>query len=200
MTDTSMCWFALQELSATNLANKLTIASLYLPPHSDHAWPPASLPSLVRVVVHLRVAALLRERAAIARIVDDQIGVAAELDLPFLGVQSEQLRGLGRTGIHHPLQSHATRGHAAGVDQIHPFLHRRDAVGDLGERVPAHLLLVPEPERCVIGRNRADVPGFHAVPEYGLIGLRAKRWGHHVPGSLERGPRGVRLIQHKMRD
>src|SRR5258705_9625059 len=99
-----MCWFALQELPATNLANKLTIASLYLPPHRDHAWPPASLPPLVRVVVHVRVAALLRERATIARIVYDEVRIAAELDRALPGIESEELRGLRRTGIHHRLQ------------------------------------------------------------------------------------------------
>src|SRR5258705_2673460 len=111
-----MCWFALQELSATNLANKLTTASLYLPPHRDHAWPPASLPSLVRVVIDVRVTAFLRKGAAIARIVDDDVGVAAELDRAFAGIELEQLGRLGRACVHHGLQPQSARRDAAGVN------------------------------------------------------------------------------------
>src|SRR5258707_4976658 len=125
-----MCWFALQEHAPTNLANKLTIASLYLPPHRDHAWPPASLPALVRVVIDVRVTAFLRKRAAIARIVHDEIGVAAELDRALAGIEAEQLGRLRRACIHHRLQPHASRVDAAGVDQVETFLDRRDPVGE----------------------------------------------------------------------
>src|SRR6266480_1508578 len=170
-----MCWFALQELSATNLANKLAIASLYLPPHRDHAWPPASLPSLVGVVVHVRVAAFLGKRAAIIRIVDDEIGIAAELDRPLLGIEPEQLRGLGRAGIDHRLEAQPSRRDTAGVDEINALLHRRDAVRNLRERVASHLLLILEPERRMVRGDRADVPRLHAGPEDVLIGFRAQR-------------------------
>src|SRR5690242_2266451 len=128
-----MCWLSLQEHTASNLPNKFTIASLYLPPHRHHAWPPTSLPALVRVVIDVGEAALFGERAAIARIIDHEVGVAAELDRAFPRVEPEDFRGLGRAGIHHGLESQPVRGDAKGMDQVHPFLHRRDAVGDLRE-------------------------------------------------------------------
>src|SRR5882762_9793045 len=175
-----MCWFALQELSATNLANKLTIASLYLPPHRDYAWPPASLPSLVRVVIDVRVTAFLRKRAAIARIVNDDIGVAAELDRALAGVEPEQLGRLCRARIHHRLQPQSPRGDAAGVDQVDTFLDRGDPVGDFCEPVHTHFLLIGETEWRVIGGDRADLPRLDAVPQDVLVRLGAQRRRHHV--------------------
>src|SRR5256885_7986872 len=123
-----MCWLSLQEHTATQRTNEFTISSLNLTSHRHYRRPPASLPAFVRVVVDLRVTARLRECPAMARIVDDQIGVAAELDRAFPGVEPEDFRGLGRAGIDHRLESEPAGGDAKCVDQVHPFLHRRDAV------------------------------------------------------------------------
>src|SRR6266540_1587206 len=112
MTDNSMCWFAPQKLSSTNRANKLTVPNLHLASHRYRAWPPPSFPSLVRVVIRVREAAFLRELAVIAGIIDDQVGVAAQLN-----------RALRRAGVHHGLQGQPAGGDAAGVDQIHPLLN-----------------------------------------------------------------------------
>src|SRR6266496_90746 len=123
MTDNSMCWFAPQKLSSTNRANKLTVPNLHLASHRYRAWPPPSFPSLVRVVIRVREAAFLRELAVIAGIIDDQVGVAAQLNRALLRIEPEQLRGLRRAGVHHGLQGQPAGGDAAGVDQIHPLLN-----------------------------------------------------------------------------
>src|SRR6266699_422431 len=156
----SMCWLSLQEHTATQCAYELAIPRLHLPTHRDDGGAALLLPAFVRVVVDLRVTARLRECPAIARIVDDQIGVAAELDRAFPGVEPEEFRGLGRAGIDHRRESQPARADAKCMDQVYPFLHRGDAVGDLRERLPAHLFLVLESERRMIGVDRADVPCF----------------------------------------
>src|SRR5436309_12062265 len=114
-----MCWFAPQELPSTNRANELTIAGLDFATDRHRAWPPPSFPSLVRVVIRVRIAAFLPELAMIARIIDDQIGVAAQLNRALLRIEPEQLRRLCRAGVHHRLQCQPAGGDAAGVDQIH---------------------------------------------------------------------------------
>src|SRR6266576_3702112 len=114
---------SLQEHTASNRSDKLPIPCLHLPTHRDDGGAAFLLPAFVRVVVDLRVTASLRECPAIARIVDDQIGVAAELDRAFPGVEPEDFRGLGRAGIDHRLESQSARGDAKCMDQVHPFLH-----------------------------------------------------------------------------
>src|SRR6266511_3180071 len=125
-----MCWLSLQEHTATNRSHEFVIPGLYLTSHRDDRGPPPSLPSLVRVVIDVRVTAFLRKRAAIARIVDDEIGVAAELDRALAGVEPEQLSRLRRACVHHRLEPQSPRGDAAGVDQVDTFLNRGDPVGD----------------------------------------------------------------------
>src|SRR5216110_2509362 len=82
----SVCRLPLQELAAPDRSHKFAIPGLYLTSNRDHRSPSALLPPLVRVVIDVRVAAFLRKRAPVARVVDDEIGVAAELDRAFLGV------------------------------------------------------------------------------------------------------------------
>eukprot|EP01035_Chromulina_nebulosa_P016389 gene16389-21727_t len=59
----------------------------------------------------------------------------------------------------------ATRGDAVGVEEIHAFLERRDAVRDFCEVITAHRLLFLEVERRVVGGdgvNEAVAQAFNA--------------------------------------
>src|SRR5258705_10616950 len=103
MTDSSVGRLSLQEHTATYRTNELPIPRLDLAAHRYDSRAAFLLPSLIGVVVHIRMAAFLRERAAVAGIVDDQIGVAAELNRAFPRVQAEQLRGLRRAHGHQRL-------------------------------------------------------------------------------------------------
>ena len=85
------------------------------------------------------------------------------------------------------------------MDEIDALLNRRDAVGDLRERVEAHLLLLLEGEGRVIRRDGADGARAQAVPEHVLMAFVAQRRRHHVLRAFEIGLRGVGLIEHEVR-
>src|SRR5438874_10144710 len=112
----SVCRLPFQELTAADCAHELSIARLHLPTHRDDGGAALLLPAFVRVVIDVRVTAFLGKGAAIARIVDDKVGIAAELDSAFSRVEPEELCSLCRTGIHHRLQPQPTRGNAAGMN------------------------------------------------------------------------------------
>src|SRR5512145_141278 len=137
-----MCRLSLQEHPASDRPDELSVPRLHFPAHGHNGRATLLLPALVSVVVDVRVAALLGERAAIPWIVDHEIGITAELDRALSGIESEQLGRLRRAGVNHCLKAEASGGDATGVHEINALLHRRDAVRDPGERVPAHALLI----------------------------------------------------------
>ncbi len=71
------------------------------------------------------------------------------------------------------------------MEQVDPVLDARQAVGDLAEVAPAHLLLALEVERAVVGGHDLEVVLDQALPELVPVVLGAQGRRAHVLGALE---------------
>src|SRR2546423_8708519 len=85
----SVCRVPFQELAAAYRAGDPSMPCLHLPTHRHHRSSSLLLPAFVCVVADVRITALLGELAAIRRIIDHQIRVAAKLNCPLAGIKSE---------------------------------------------------------------------------------------------------------------
>src|ERR1700694_5400534 len=78
-----MSWLALQHLAATDRAGKLPIANCDFASHRDHAGPSFYFPSFKGAVVHVHQLRLRGNYSTVIGIVDDQVGIRADLDRAF---------------------------------------------------------------------------------------------------------------------
>ncbi len=91
--------FALQQAAASALADKFAISHLHFAAHSHDRGAAIDLHAFEAVVVVIRVLRFRGDHAAIIRIVDDQVGIAADGDGAFAGEKAEELRGARAGGI-----------------------------------------------------------------------------------------------------
>ena len=100
----------------------------------------------------------MRDLAAVVRVVDDEVGIAAHGDRALAREETEQSRGLGARAIDEGAQVDPSLGDAVCVEQVDAVFERRDAVGDLGEIATPHFLLALEIKRRVVGPDGGDEP------------------------------------------
>src|SRR5688500_17414491 len=97
------------ELTAPNRAPELPVSGLHLSANGDCARTANALPALVRAVVRLGIALRVLEFPAELWVVDDQVGVRANLDVALSGVHAEDARRLRAAGVHHVVERDAAR-------------------------------------------------------------------------------------------
>lgn len=139
---------------------------------------------LVHRVVDVHVVRLGGQGLLGLRVVDDDVGVGARRDGALLGVEAEH-PGRGRAGDLDPAAPADVPVDDGLMEQIHPVLHARQPVGDLGEVAAAHLLLPGEAERAVVGGDHLEVVGAQSAPEGGLVFAWPQRGRADVLGPLE---------------
>ncbi len=122
-------------------------------------------------------------------VVDHDVGVRAGGDRPLARVEAEHPRRGGRVHLDPPRERQFAVDHAL-VQQVHPVLDPRHPVRDLGEVAAAHLLLLLETERAVVGGHDAQVVGAQPAPQVRPVLLRPYRWRADVLRPLE-----VRQVQ-----
>ena len=120
------------------------------------------------------------------RVVDDQVGVVAD-GHGALALEAEQPGRRRRDDLDEPVRRDPPAHDAAVVDEVDPVLDAREAVRDLPEVAPAHLLLAVEVERAVVGPDEREVALDEALPELLLVasGRVAERRRAHELRALE---------------
>ena len=175
---------ALQERTGPRFARELPAVDDHLAARQDGFGDARHLPSFIRVVVHLHVMRLRRQRRLLLRIEDDDVGVGARRDRAFLREHAEDLRGRRRGQLDESIHRDLAGPHAAVVDQAHARLDARRAVRDLREVGLAEMLLF-HAERAVIGGDRLEIVARESAPQSILRRLVAQRRAHHVLRSFE---------------
>src|ERR1700678_4398184 len=115
------------------------------------------------------------DRVLAVGVKDHQISVTAYCDRALARVESEELRGSRGNQFYKSIDAEAASGDAAGINQTHPVLHSRAAVGNFCEVANPHFFLLLEAERAVVGRNYLQVIARQALPQFLLMPFFAKR-------------------------
>src|SRR5882762_9555365 len=89
-----------------------------------------------------------------------EISVASRNNCSFTGIQAEEFCGSGRNQFHKSVYAEAPLGNTARINQAHPVLDPRSAVGNFGEVPASHFFLLLETERAVIRRNHLQMVMF----------------------------------------
>src|SRR5436309_1394553 len=113
-----MTRLALEEFSATELADEFAIASGDLAAHGDHAWSAFDFPAFEGTVVHVHVLGLHGNFAAIIWVEHHKVGVGAGLDSAFAGKKVKGLRDLRAGDVYKGVQVDFSRFHAIGIKQV----------------------------------------------------------------------------------
>src|SRR5690606_8047409 len=183
-----------EEPAAAGVADELAVPHGHLPAHRDDAGAAIDLHALEGAVVDVHLVRLGADRAAVRRVVDDDVGVRADGDRALPRVEAEELRRVRRRDLDEALEREVAAADAVGVEQVHAVLDRGHAVRDLRERLPAHRLLL-DVERRVVGPDGVDEPAGEPAPQGALVLDRAQGRAHHVLRALEVGPLGVALVE-----
>ncbi len=67
-----------------------------------------------------------------------------------------------------------------GVEQAETILYAWSAVGDLGEIVFAHGLLIAEPEGAMVCGDHLEIVAAQPVPKLRLVPVIAQWWGQNI--------------------
>ena len=121
----------------------------------------------------------------IFRIDDDEIGITAGRDLPFLRIEAEQFRGLRRNNLHETIQADTLLADAAGKQQIQARFDARPAVRDFRKIVVSASLLALKMKRTMIRADHVNHPVANRLPERRLIRFLAQRRRHDVFRAFE---------------
>ncbi len=132
-------------------------------------------------------------------VIDDQIGIGTNTDRTLARIEPEELGGFGGTGADHRVEIDFACENTKCVDEIDSFLDGWDAVGDFGEGVFAHDLLIAKVEWGMIGADRGDRAGLEPVPERILITLLTQWWRHDILRADKVGLLGVGFVENEMR-
>lgn len=195
-----MVGIAFQEAPTSDGSDKFSIAGSDLTANRDNVGAAFDLPAFEGAVVDVHQLGGFRERACVVGVIDDKVGICAELDGTFAGIQSKDLGGLGACGVDKTVQVDLSRLDAVGVKQIDAIFEGGDAVGDLGKVRFPHRLLPIEVKGSVVGGDGADELMADGVPQDRLVAFVAQRWGHHILGSLKLGQFSISFIEKKVLD
>src|SRR5690554_2086523 len=190
---------AAQQLAPAGVAHELAVLRRYLATNGDHAGAAVYLHALETGVIGVHGVRLGADGAAVAGVVNHDVGVGSHGDDPLLRVETEYLRRSGGRRADEALEAETAAANAVGVEQVHAVLDGGDTVGDLREVAAAHLLLALEVEGGVVGGHRVDHAGVQRVPQRLLVALVTQRRRHHVLGALEVGPLRVGLVEDEVR-
>src|SRR5882724_8222402 len=125
-----------------------------------------------------------------------QVGIAPNSDSTLSRIQTEKLRWSGGYELHKSVRTKASLRDAAGINQAHPVLNPRAAVGNLGEVVLSEFLLFFVTERTVISRNHLQVVAFQPIPKFLLIPLLPQWRSENVLRALK--TRRIHVFQREI--
>ncbi len=144
-----------QQFSPPVVADELAVSHLHFAAHRHHGRPPFDLHSLEAVVVVIDVLGFGRDDAPIRGIVNNEVGIAAHGNCPFLWKKPKDLGGSRTGGVNEAVKVQGAALHAIGVQQVDTVFNAGNAVGNLGERIFAQELLF-RVERAMVGADGID--------------------------------------------
>jgi hypothetical protein len=119
------------------------------------------------------------------RVVDDEVRIRTHGDRALPRVQPEQPGRRGGDDLDPPLAADAPADDATIVEQVHPVLDARQAVGDLAKVAPSELLLAVEVERAVVRGDKLEVVLDETAPQVVPVVLWPQRWRADELGAFE---------------
>src|SRR5260370_2252134 len=152
--------------------------------HIRHAF---DLDAFEHGVVHAHVMRFRADGVLAVGIEDDEISITSDRDGSFARIETENPGWSCGDKLHEAVHAKAAFADRAGLHEAHAVLDARSAVGDFGEIVFAHFLLLLETERTMVGGNNLQMVLLQAVPELFLVPLLAQRRRENILGSFESG-------------
>src|SRR5262245_21223865 len=140
------------------------ILNYHFPPRQHRLRHTFHLPSLIGAVIHAHVMRRGADSLLALRVENNEVRVRPDSDRSFFRKQPEDLRGCGRCQFDETIQADSSRSDSVVLDQTHPILHSRPAVGNLAEITQSQLFLLFETERAMIGRDDLQVVAAQTAP------------------------------------
>src|SRR5205807_2137393 len=178
---------SLQEVSLSGLAMELVSFHQHAASGEHYVRHAFDLDAFEHRVVHAHVMGLGADGMFTVGIEDHQVGVAANCNGAFTRVEAKDFRRSRRNKLHKTVHAEAPFADSAGIDQAHAMFNAWTSVGNFGEVVFSHLLLLFEAERAMIGGDHLQVVLLKAVPKFFLVPFLAQRRRKDVFGALKSG-------------
>lgn len=105
------------------------------------------------VIVQIHLVSLSGDFAAVGRVVDDQVGISAQLNRAFAREEAEDFGRVRARRRDELMQVDPATIDAVGVVEVDAVFETRNAIRDLGEIIAPHEFLGREIEGRVIGRE-----------------------------------------------
>ena len=114
--------FALKKPASPDLADKFAVSHGDLAAYCDGLRTSGNRHAFERIVINIHRLRFRGDGPLVSRIVNNQIGVAAELDGAFARKQSEQSGRLGAGGVDKTVQIEPALSHTIGVECVDSIL------------------------------------------------------------------------------
>src|SRR4029077_15841275 len=147
-------------------------------------------------IIHAHVVRFRAYSLLLLGIENDNVGVRADRDSSFAGIQTEKFRWSCRNDFDEAVRRETFAVHAAGEDKAKAVLESRPPIRNLGEIVLAQFLLFLETKWAVIGGDNLQGVLDKALPQFFLVPFFPERRRENVLCSLE--SRRVHIFQRKI--
>src|SRR5689334_13799811 len=124
---------ALQESSVSGLSFKFAVFNDDLAAHKHGFGNTFDFTTLVSAVIHSHVMCFGADGVFPTGVENDDIGIGAYGDCPFLRKEAENLRRRRRGQFNEAVEADSLLGNAAIIDEAHPILDAGPAVRNLAE-------------------------------------------------------------------
>src|SRR5580698_8494157 len=161
----------LDELAAARPADELPVLYDRQPARQYRLRQPLHANALKHRVVHAHMMRRRTDHLLGVRVKEHQIGIRANGNRSLTREEPKELRRGRRHQLHEAIRRKSSAVHSARVNEAQAMLDSRPAVGNFRKVVLAHLLLLLEAKRAVIGRDNLQRVVRQAVPEFFLIPL-----------------------------
>ena len=186
-------------ISRGQCADEFAVAHCDFAADGDDARPAFELPAFERAVVDVHLLRLRGNLAAIIRIVDDQVGIAAEWIVPLRGKRPKVSRP-ACCGVDERVQVDASRLHAVGVEQVHAVFEHGMPLGILVKSSRPISFCPLKSNGAWSVATRLIRPPRSAFQSIGWLLLVAQRRRHDVFRAFEIRPFGVGFVEHQILD
>src|SRR3979490_967336 len=186
-----------KEFTGARPARKCSLIDNYAAARKNGSGHALHANSLEHGVVHAHVMRLRADYLFGVRIENHKVGVRAYRNRSFARVQAEKFRGSRGDELHETVRRKLPAVHAAGVNQAQTMLDAGTAIWNLREVVSAHLLLLLEAKRAMVGRDDLQRVARQPLPELFLIPFFTEWRSEHGLRAFKAGD--IHIVQREVK-
>src|SRR5258707_6674630 len=186
-----------KEFTGARPARKFSVIDDYAAARKNGSGHALHANSLEHGVVHAHVMRLRADHLIGVRIENHKVGVRAYRNRSFARVQAEKFRGSRGDELHETVRGKLPAVHAAGVNQAQTMFDAGTAIWNLREVVSAHLLLLLEAKRTMVGGDDLQRVARQSLPEFFLVPFFAERRSEHELRAFK--ARDIHIFQREVK-